>query len=391
MRRVDPALYEYCTAGQLKYLKAINEHRSMAAAARALGVNSSTVEDARRQVEKKAAIFGYSPQHDLTKKVAPGFIAKGHSTLYRRGEPEPVIQWVKTKADDAQREKIIRSAIDALMQDTPRAAPAVAPKQSAEHLCTVYTLTDCHVGMKAWGKETGADWDLAIAERTLVSAFDQMVMSSPTAAVGVVAQLGDWIHTDGLAAVTPTSGHQLDADSRFSKIVAVAVRVLRRVIDLALQKHSRVIVLMAEGNHDVASSVWLRHMFQLLYEQEPRITVIDSELPYYVYQHGSTFIGWHHGHLKKPDQLPLLFAAQFPKEWGATTRRYVHCGHLHHVHEKEHSGVTIIQHPTIAARDAYAARGGWVADRSISSITYHAKFGQVGRTTVVPEMLMGAA
>jgi hypothetical protein len=390
MRRVDPALYEYCTAGQLKYLKAINEHRSMAAAARALGVNSSTVEDARRQVEKKAAIFGYSPQHDLTKKVAPGFIAKGHSTLYRRGEPEPVIQWVKTKADDAQREKIIRSAIDALMQDTPRAAPAVAPKQSAEHLCTVYTLTDCHVGMKAWGKETGADWDLAIAERTLVSAFDQMVMSSPTAAVGVVAQLGDWIHTDGLAAVTPTSGHQLDADSRFSKIVAVAVRVLRRVIDLALQKHSRVIVLMAEGNHDVASSVWLRHMFQLLYEQEPRITVIDSELPYYVYQHGSTFIGWHHGHLKKPDQLPLLFAAQFPKEWGATTRRYVHCGHLHHVHEKEHSGVTIIQHPTIAARDAYAARGGWVADRSISSITYHAKFGQVGRTTVVPEMLEAA-
>jgi hypothetical protein len=390
MIRIDPALYEYCTASQLTYLQAIAEHKSMAAAAKALGVNPSTIRGAREQVEKKAAIFGYSPQHDLTRKVAPGFTAKGHSTLYRRGEPEPVIQWVKTTADGQQREQIIRAAIDALMQDTPRASPAVAPKQSADNLCTVYTLTDCHVGAKAWGKETGADWDLAIAERTIVSAFDQMVMSSPDASVGVVAQLGDFLHFDGLSAVTPTSGHVLDADSRFSKVVAVAVRVLRRVIDSALQKHARVVVLMAEGNHDLAASVWLRHMFQLLYEREPRITVIDSEMPYYVYQHGLSFIGWHHGHLTKPEQLPLLFAAQFPREWGATTRRYVHCGHLHHVHEREFDGIIVIQHPTIAARDSHSSRNGYVSDRSISSITYHAKFGQVGRTTVVPEMLEAA-
>lgn len=72
-----------------------------------------------------------------------------------------------------------------------------------------------------------------------------------------------------------------------------------------------------------------------------------------------------------------------PKEHAATC----HTGHLHHVHEREHRGMTVIQHPTIAARDAYAARGGWIADRAVSAITYHAKFGQVGRVTVVPEML----
>ena len=49
--------------------------------------------------------------------------------------------------------------------------------------------------------------------------------------------------------------------------------------------------------------------------------------------------------------------------------------------------MTVIQHPTIASRDAYAARGGWIADRSMTAITYHKEFGQVGRTTVVPEML----
>jgi len=128
-------------------------------------------------------------------------------------------------------------------------------------------------------------------------------------------------------------------------------------------------------------------MFSALYENEPRLTVVDSELPYYVHQHGDTMLAWHHGHLQKNSQLPLTFAAQFPKIWGNTTKRYCHTGHRHHVEEKEHSGMTVIQHPTLAARDAYAARGGWIAERQVTSITYSNKFGEVARNTVTPEML----
>jgi hypothetical protein len=243
------------------------------------------------------------------------------------------------------------------------------------------------VGAYAWGKETGADWDLSIAERDVTGAVRHLLEACPKAGTCVIAQLGDFLHQDGLAAVTPTSGHQLDSDSRFSKVVQVAIRILRATVDMALERHQRVVVLVAEGNHDLASSVWLRHLFSLLYEREPRVSVIDSELPYYCHQHGQTMLAWHHGHLKKLDQLPLLFAAQFPKVWGDTSKRYVHTGHLHHKHEKEHSGVTVIQHPTIAARDAYAARGGWVADREMTAITYSDRWGQVARATVCPEML----
>lgn len=205
-----------------------------------------------------------------------------------------------------------------------------------------------------------------------------------------MAQLGDFLHSDGISPVTPTSGHVLDADGRFSKVVQVAVRILRRMVDLALMRHEKVLVLMAEGNHDISSSIWLRAMFAALYEREPRVEVIDSPLPYYAYQHGKTMLAWHHGHLRKNDQLPLLFAAQFPKLWGATTKRYVHTGHRHHVEEREHSGMTVIQHPTLTARDAYAARGGWIAERQATAITYHAEYGQVARNTVVPEMLAAA-
>jgi hypothetical protein len=49
--------------------------------------------------------------------------------------------------------------------------------------------------------------------------------------------------------------------------------------------------------------------------------------------------------------------------------------------------MTVVQHPTLAARDAYASRGGWISERQVSAITYHSKFGQVAKITITPEML----
>jgi hypothetical protein len=206
----------------------------------------------------------------------------------------------------------------------------------------------------------------------------------------VINQLGDFLHFDSLLPVTPTSHHVLDAAGRLSQIVQVAVRVLRRLIDIALMRHEHVHVIMAEGNHDMSSSVWLRVMMAALYENEPRVTVDMSEVPYYAFEWGRTMLAFHHGHLKKIDQLPLLFATRYAEMWGRTTKRYAHGGHNHHHYEKEHSGMKVIQHPTLAAADAYAARGGWDSEREVTAITYHKHWGHIGRTTITPEMLEAA-
>jgi hypothetical protein len=383
---IDPKLREYATVRQLEILEAVEERGNERAAAKALGLSRGTVSNAMAALKRKAALQGYSPSHDMTRTVPDGFMVKGVSTYYN-ADGKPSAQWVKSAIDADRQRAIFQAAADAMAEELPRLSPMKAPTQARADLATVYTLTDSHVGALAWREEGGADWDLKIAERMLVDVFAAMVASAPPAALGIVAQLGDFLHQDGVLPVTPTSGHLLDADGRFTKVVQVAVRVLRKVVDLALAKHDKVVVLMAEGNHDISSSIWLRTMFAALYENEPRIHVIDSPLPYYAIQHGETMLCWHHGHLKKNDQLPLLFASQFPQMWGGTTKRYAHCGHRHHVEEKEHSGMTVIQHPTLAARDAYAARGGWHAERSATAITYSARSGQASRHTVTPEMV----
>lgn len=382
-------LLKYCeTDRQREIVEACIQTDTIRAAAEALGITERNVFKALKLIKAKAALSGECPERDLNYPLPYGQTIKGTSSLVDKRTGTTRLQWIKTDVDAETKAELQRQAIEALKSELPSYDPVAFKKTTVSDLATVYTLTDCHVGMRSWAQETGADWDLEIAERVLTETFKALVISSPSSETAVVAQLGDFLHADNINPVTPTSGHLLDADGRYTKVVQVAIRILRQVIKTALAKHKRVIVLMAEGNHDLSSSIWLREMFKAVYERETRVQVIDTPLPYYVFQHGQVMLSWHHGHLKKNDDLPLLFAAQFPRVWGDTQKRYVHTGHRHHVEEKEHSGMTVVQHPTLAARDAYAARGGWIADRRAVAITYHRDFGEVSRVSVLPEMVM---
>lgn len=379
-------LHEFATVRQLEILEAVEKHGSNKKAAAALGMNRRSVDQAMERLRAQAA--QRSPaQHDYTKTVPQGYQIKGVSQ-YIDKDGKVAGQWVKTNADEQARAEMIRAAVDAMCEEIP-AAGLIDPPLGTKNkdLCNLFTFTDFHLGMLAWHREGGADWDLKIAEGVLWDSFKKMVDAAPKAATAVLNIQGDFLHSDGLLPVTPAHHHVLDQDGRFSKIVTVAIRILRRLIDYSLATHEKVHLLIIEGNHDEASSIWLRKMFEALYENNSRLTVNDSELPYYVYQHGNVMLAFHHGHKLKNEQLPMLFAAQFPQMWGQTTKRYCHTGHRHHLDEKEYSGMTVTQHPTLSARDAYAARGGWIAERSAMAITYHCRAGQYGRVFVSPELL----
>jgi hypothetical protein len=384
--KIDPKLYDYCTPRQKQVLEAIEQFGSARLASTALGMAIGGASETYICVKKKAAKAGYSPEHDFTRPVPEGYVAKGVSTYYN-AEGKPAGQWVKASLSHEALVDAMREAVEGFKGDIDPASPVVAPAVSDEHLCNLYTFTDYHLGMLAWHKEGGSDWNISIAERTIIAALQQMIEQSPKAHTAVLNIQGDFLHTDGKTPVTPASKHVLDADSRFPKIRRSAIRVIRSLVAMSLQRHQEVHLIIAEGNHDEESAGWLSDLFAVHYEDEPRISVSDAVLPFYVFEWGATMLGVHHGHKVKNESLPLLFAAQFPQEWGRTTRREIHCGHRHHRDEKEYNGVTVVQHPTLAARDAYAARGGWIADRAAWAITYHKKFGAVGRVMITTEML----
>lgn len=320
--------------------------------------------------------------------VPDGHLISGKSTLYD-AKGNQLLQWVKTSQDKEQREKIIQALIDGLNSKVDKATPI---KESIKHynsdLLNQYTITDMHLGMMAWGEESGDDWDLKIAEKTLINWFKQAIESSPDAETCVFAQIGDFLHWDGLDAVTPASGHILDADSRFTKLVRVAIRVLREITSMLLKKHKFVHIIQAEGNHDTASSVWLRETLNFYYEDEPRVTVDTNPDPYYAYMHGSTLLFYHHGHKRNiARNLDSVLVSKFKDLFGASKNVYAHTGHLHHEVVKETSLMIIEQHRTLAAKDSYAARGGWLSGRDAKVITYRKDLGEVARITINVDMI----
>lgn len=350
------------------------------ATARALGLDPAGV--LRRITRLKAR--GYNPENDQRHPVPEGQMLKGVSTLYD-DQGNVKIQWVKSQGD-GNAAAALRAVFDGLIEDLPKAKAVPAPERPVSALLNCYVITDYHLGMLSWGEETGADWDINIAESLLVRWFQTAIKQAPKADKAVFCQLGDFLHWDGMDAVTPASKHLLDADTRFQKLVRVAIRVMRQVIGLLLKKYPQVHVIAAEGNHDQASSIWLREWLQAFYEEEPRVTVDVSPDPYYCVEHGQTSLFFHHGHKRKPTNVDSVFTAKFREVFGRTRHSYAHLGHLHHKHQLETNLMVVEQHRTLAAPDAYASRGGWISGRDAQVITYHAEHGEVGRIVVNSRM-----
>jgi len=364
------------------------EHGSMRAACKALSLNLQSIRGPLKRVKARAAAKGWAPEADMTHIASPAHVVKGTSTLY--GDDGAIKQqWVKTDLDREKLEQLAKEFIDAASESIKREPPrALKTKGQHADLCNLYIATDYHLGMLAWGEETrGDDWDVSIAEDLLVNWFRAAIAQSPKAQQAVAGFLGDGIHQDGFAAVTPTSGHNLDADSRYQKIVRTWIRARRRIMRMLLDKYPKIVLIEAEGNHSPATDAVMREWWAALYEDEPRVEVDTSPDPYYCVEWGQTSLFFHHGHRKKPAQVDDVSAAKFREVWGRTKHSYAHMGHLHHRDVKETNLMVVEQHRTLAAADAYASSHGWLSGREAQCITYHKDYGEVGRVIITPEML----
>lgn len=354
-------------------------------AAKEMGCTRDAVKGVLSTVKEKAARRGYSEEHGWSGVVPKNYAITGTSEL-KDADGNTVLTWYKSKADDEARHYALLEAIDNSVHALPKFKPTKAPVNTDRNLATLLTITDFHLGMKAWKDSDGDDWDVKIARDVFLNAVNDMISGSPKSGVGILNQLGDFLHWDGLVQVTPTSGHHLTGDDRYSKLVELAISVMTEAVNLMLKRFGKVVVVQAEGNHDLASSVWMRKFIKHRFQDDPRVEVIDNEFPYYAYQHGEIMLGFHHGHKMRMAQLQKLFASEprFRKIWGESQHCYIHCGHLHHERILDDAGATIEQHPTLAARDNYTSSHGYVSQRGAKCITYDKIEGEVSRITVRP-------
>ncbi|AYM05627.1 oxidoreductase [Agrobacterium tumefaciens] len=389
---------------------AYREHGTLIKAAAALGIGKSALAESLKRAAE-AGLLGTDPvlpgfrinrisntpsgtfiqqvpERGDRFQVPTGHVVKGVSALVD-GEGRVIQQWQKTAVEAEGQLAAFRAMVESLKEDLPRITIMPAPQHVEEDLLNQFVVTDSHFGMLAHREETGADYDLRLAEQLLLDWFAAAVAGAPQAHTAVLAQLGDLLHHDALESVTPAHKHVLDADSRLHKVVRVVIRTLRRVVDMLLQKHKHVHVVMASGNHDPASSVWVRELLATIYENEPRVSVDTSPMLYYAYKWGDTALFYHHGHKRGVAQVDATLAGMFREMFGGSKYAFAHVGHLHSDEGRKSALMYVERHETLAAPDAYAAGGGWLSGRSAKVITYSRRYGEVARATLRPEMVAG--
>lgn len=377
-------LLPYATDIERQHIEAVIQYGGQREAARQLGVNNSNICRAIARVEKRAALRGFSPPHDMTHTVPEGFTVRGVSTLYGP-EGEVRAQWVKSRADDEQRQEAMRLFVEELCATVkPRKRLVPEPKQAEKDLLVGYPLGDHHWGQYSHAAETGADYDLRIAKETFMDAVDYLVSRAPPAEEAILAGLGDAIHMDSRSNRTPASGHILDVDTRYSKVIRVAAHSTAHAIERLLERHKKVRVVMAPGNHDQDSASWLALVLDAWFRNEPRVTVDCSPAVFLFYQFGMNMICMTHGHTVKLEDIPAVMAAFQPEMWGATKYRVAWTGHVHHAQRlglKEMRGAKVESFGVLPPNDAYSASRGYMSQREMHAITFKRSGGELSRTT----------
>ena len=244
---LDERLKQWATTKQAQYVDAVNSHGSDRAAARALNLSEHSIRKALKGLRKKAALHGFAPEADMTRPVPDPYVLRGTSNLYG-ADGELKLSWVKTKLDETKAREAIEEWVSWLVEDARGlAAPIPKPEHPLDDLLTVYPMGDPHFGMHAWGKETGEDFDLKIAEDLTYAAIDRLVASAPASKEAVILELGDFFHADNNTGQTPRSHAQLDTDNRWARVMQVGLRAMVYVIKRALEKHEHVTVRIVRG------------------------------------------------------------------------------------------------------------------------------------------------
>lgn len=376
----DPEYIQYALPSEEEAYRMVCEHGSIDKAAKALGKSYDAVRGKVRRMKARAARKGYMPEHGSNVPLPDSMRARG---LTVQGRPDgSVIQyWLKGWNEHSDRVMAWAEALERAGEKFKSKIPKVPPpsKRLDKDLLALYAIGDPHYGMHAWHKEAGGDWDLKIAKQTHFKGLQMLAADAPRAEEALVLWAGDNSHVDDSKSRTPTHGHPLDTDSRWSKILDDLIETNVQAVRMLLQQHKRVRVVVLAGNHDPQTSTALRIVLKFAFANEPRVTVDDDRHMYTHYTFGDCFFGFHHGHGVPLNEFPLLCSLKWPKSWGNASWRRLYTGHRHKQATISVQGIPVDVLETLACTDEWADSSGYIASRGIICDLWHKKEGLLGR------------
>ena len=340
-------------------------------AAKNLKIDNSFLNKKIKRLRDIASVKTIHHQFAASEAVDNNFSVKGTSKLYDN-EGKVKVQWVKTDRDKEVQAQALKDFVEGLCADLKIATPVpVTPhKHHTPDLLSAVFIGDAHIGMYSYGIETKhSDFDSDIATKQLREAIDYLIEKAEPSETGLLVNLGDFIHTNASNNMT-AGGTPQDVDTRLSKVMHIAAVTLRYMTDRMLSKFSKVVMVVAKGNHDTDTSIAIQMAMKFYYDKEPRVTVLETNGFYHYIEYGQWLLGIHHGDKQKPEALAGSMARDMSEAWGRTSHRLWCVGHYHKEQVKTLAGVKYKVFAALPPPDAWHASKGYNGDGEMEMITF---------------------
>jgi hypothetical protein len=358
------------------YLKCGSYH----GAAKLLGKDPSNLRKLVKQLEGQGDVPWRS------KAPNPNHLAIKSSTVQFDADGNVVKEWRRQHPNI----ELMQDVVDGLCEQVKGKAKVSKTKKSrktGEDVLFEIDLFDAHVGMYADEIETlDSDYNCDIAAQRMIEATQALAGRANNPSKCVLVFGGDMLHVDDRSNRTPSSGHALDADSRYHRIVSYVIAACRECVEIAATIAPEIEIVVLEGNHSSHSELWLARVLEAYYSDCSNVEIKTNPNPRKHLIWGDNLLLWAHGDKIAAQKWALIIAAEFAKEWGATKYRHLKCGHVHHkksiapVVIDEQSGLVVEYLEALCATDAWHAGAGFIgSQKGASAFEYHKTEGLLTR------------
>lgn len=317
---------------------------------------------------------------------SPDHLEVGKRTVQYNADGQVVQEWRRLHPQQQAMQQFVDGLCDQV-KNKGKAPVRKNRKTDNNDILFELDIFDAHVGMYADEKETrDENYDCDIASKRMVEAAEGLALRSNRPSKCVLVFGGDMMHSDNRSNQTEASGHVLDVDTRYHRVVQYLIKACREVVDIVATIAAEVEIVVLEGNHSWHSEVWLARVLEAYYSQCKNIKVITKSSPRKHMVWGDNLLVWTHGDKVAAQKWQMIIAAEFAKEWGITKYRHLKMGHVHHkktiapVMIDEQSGLVVEYLEALCATDAWHSGAGFIgSQKGASAFEYHKTKGLITR------------
>jgi hypothetical protein len=179
---------------------------------------------------------------------------------------------------------------------------------------------------------------------------------------------------------TTTKGTPVDSSKSAQDTYIDAFEGLYLLLLLIREYVDNISVVFIPGNHDRLSSFHLVHALSKCFKNLPEFTFYSEYSERKVLMYGENMFCFEHGDVSKKS-TPLVYATEYPLEWGQSIYRTLFTGHYHtkrtteYVTDNEVHGFSIKILPSLSPTDYWHYHNKFVGNKRAAILELHDKDG----------------